>query len=378
MLIWAAKRGLKRTAWLSLAEGASIEAPHAVTMPPALGCLGFDSMTTYLTPLQIALCYGSDSVARLLIKLGAISSSFYPPELCSCTSLHMAAVMGLTSVMKILVAQGTYIDACDKQLRTPFHYAVAMQHRDSPEQGRTVMWLLANGANPVTEDIQRRRPGSIGKKHSNPFVKMLFKEGVEVAEYEAFIQDQDVLEMRRLAKEKREEEAWTKEKREKQLACKRASSAVKKRERDREMAKKKRVAAEQKVAIIRSREQEEMAKRREAYKRTQQCAKEKADKVAAAQKVVEEQEKIEKVRLERHNAIRETWSGLRKEADQRSQVTTKLDLRTQLDCSHPSGLWKSKARKTCQSCGMSVKSLSFCPDCGFVMCKQCNSRKVQT
>ena len=135
VLIWAAKRGLKRTAWLSLAEGASIEAPHAVTMPPALGCLGFDSMTTYLTPLQIALCYGSDSVARLLIKLGAISSLFYPPELCSCTSLHMAAVMGLTSVMKILVAQGTYIDACDKQ-RFEHHSTTPLQCNTGTRQSK--------------------------------------------------------------------------------------------------------------------------------------------------------------------------------------------------------------------------------------------------
>jgi len=100
------------------------------------------------------------------------------------------------------------------------------------------------------------------------------------------------------------------------------------------------------VAIARSREQEEMVKRKEAHKRTQQCAKEKADKVAAAQKIVEEQERIEKVRLERYDTVRETWSRLRKEADQRSQVTTKADLRTKSDCDHLSGLWKSKARET--------------------------------
>jgi hypothetical protein len=120
-----------------------------------------------------------------------------------------------------------------------------------------------------------------------------------------------------------------------------------------------------------------MARRRETQKRMQQCAKEKADKLAAAQKIVNEEERIEKTRLEKHVIMRENWSRLRKEADQRSQVITKIDPRTKSDCNHLSGLWKSKERKNCQSCGTSAKSLSFCPDCGLVMCKQCSSGKAQ-
>ena len=373
-LMWATQRGLRRTAWLSLAEGADIEALNVVTIPPPLRCLGFGSMSACLTPLQIALCYGSDSVARLLINRGAITSSSYPPELCSCTNLHMAAAMGLTSTLKTLIDQGMNVEARDKQLQTPLHYAVTMQHQNSLQQARVVMRLLLNNADPRTEDSQGRRPVSIGKKRSNPIVKMLSEKGVVVEAYEISLQDQELFEMwkERQEEERREEAAWTEEKKEKQLAIERA-----KRERDREKVKKKRIAAEQRVAIRESREQEEMARRREAQKVTQNYAKERADKLVVAQKVVEEEARIEKAQSERHDAAREAWSRMRKEADQRSRVTTKPDLRTKPDCSHPSGLWKCRARKTCQYCGISAKSLSFCTDCGFVICMRCNLGMAQ-
>jgi hypothetical protein len=236
------------------------------------------------------------------------------------------------------------------------------------------MRLLLNNADPRTEDSQGRRPVSIGKKRSNPIVKMLSEKGVVVEAYEISLQDQELFEMwkERQEEERREEAAWTEEKKEKQLAVERA-----KRERDREKVKKKRIAVEQRVAIRESQEQEEMARRREAQKVTQNYAKERADELVVAQKVVEEEARIEKAQSERHDAAREAWSRMRKEADQRSRVTTKLDLRTKPDCSHPSGLWKCRARKTCQYCGISAKSLSFCTDCGFVICMRCNLGMAQ-
>lgn len=375
-LVWAAKRELKRTAWLSLSEGADTEAVHRVKIPRPLRSLGFENITTYLTPFQIALCYGSDSVARLLIDRGADSLPSYPPELCSCTSLHMAGAMGLTSVLKALIDQGMNVEARDIQLRTPLHYALTVQHLEWPEQGRVVMWLLAKNADSATEDSQRRRPSSIGKKCSNPFVRVLFKKGVEVATYETLFYDHEVFEIRRVVKERHEEEAWAKEKNDKQLARERAILTVAKRESGREAARKKRAATEQRMAIVGSWEQGEMARRTEAQERALQSAKENAEKLAHAQRVVEEEARIENVRLERHEAMREAWSQVRKEADRRSQATTKSDLRAKSDCSHLSGLWRSKVRTTCQSCGRSMKLLSICPDCGFVVCKQCNSGKA--
>ena len=97
--------------------------------------------------------------------------------------------------------------------------------------------------------------------------------------------------------------------------------------------------AEQRVAIGKSREQEEMARRREAQKVAQKYAKERADELVAGQKIVEEEAKIEKVRSERRDAAREAWCRMRKEADQRSRVTSKPDLLTKPECSHASGLF---------------------------------------
>ncbi|KAH6675964.1 hypothetical protein B0J14DRAFT_587730 [Halenospora varia] len=96
VLMWAAKRGSKRSAWLSLAEGADIEALHTVMIPRQLSCLGFNSVMTCLTSLQIALCYGSGSVARLLIEHGAITTK----SLGNCTSLHIASAIRPTRKAK--------------------------------------------------------------------------------------------------------------------------------------------------------------------------------------------------------------------------------------------------------------------------------------
>ena len=70
-LTWAARRGLKRTAWLSLSEGAEIEATQQVLIPRPLKCLGFKCAATFLTQFQIALCYGSEHIASLLVDRGA-------------------------------------------------------------------------------------------------------------------------------------------------------------------------------------------------------------------------------------------------------------------------------------------------------------------
>jgi ankyrin repeat protein len=92
--------------------------------------------------------------------------------------------MGLTSTLKTLIDQGMNVEARDKQLRTPLHYAVIIRHQNSLEQARVVMWLLLNNADPRTEDLQGKRPVSIGKKRSNPIIKMLSEKGAVVEAYE--------------------------------------------------------------------------------------------------------------------------------------------------------------------------------------------------
>lgn len=183
------------------------------------------------------------------------------------------------------------VAARDKQLRTLLHYAITMRHQNLPEQAQAVMRLLLNNANPRTEGSQGRRPISIGKKRSNPIVKMLWEKGVVVEAYKIPLQDQELFEMwkKRQEEERHEEATQAKEKNEKQLAVEHT-----KQERDREKVRKKRIAAEHRVAIGKSREHEEMAKRRGAQKVTQNYAKEKANKLVA-QKVVEESQELRKL-----------------------------------------------------------------------------------
>ena len=171
--------------------------------------------------------------------------------------------------------------------------------------------------------------------------------------------DQDILHRKR-------------ERREKQPAGELASRAVTKREKDREIGRQKRVALEQKIAITRAREQEELARKREAQQRAHKIAREEVDRVTAAQLKIEEEGRAANIREEKHNSIRENWSGLRKKADQKSQEPSKPDLRARSNCNHLSGWWKSKVCKACQSCNLSTKSPILCPDCGFVICRQCN------
>jgi hypothetical protein len=389
VLVWAAQQGFRRTAWLSLAEGANIEALSEVRLPNPLRRLGFGSPSAHLTPLQVALCYGSDSVARLLISRGSISSSLYPPELLNCTNIHMAAAMGLISTMKILIAQGMHIEARDTQLRTALHYAVIMSHREPQEQARVVVWLLSNNADLWAKDSQGRSSISIGKKRSNLIVKMLFRKGAVIEAYETSLQDQELFrfwkgrheeerqalerqEMERQEEERREEAAWTAQRIEKQFAIKCA-----RRERYLEELREEGAAAERRVATRESREQEEPERRGNVHKVAQGYAVERDNKLVAPHKIFVKEARTEKPQLGRHDNARENWSRMRKAADQRSRMATDVDLPAKPDCRHLSGMWKCKARKTCQSCGISTKSLSFCTDCGFVICMRCNSGKLQ-
>jgi hypothetical protein len=372
VLIWAAIHGVKRTAWLSLAEGANIESLHKVMVPYSLKRLGIDFRPSYLTPLQTSLCYGSDTIARFLLSSGATFSSPYPLEMFGCTHIHMASAIGLPSIVKELIAQGMDVEARDTQLRTPLHYAVTMRHVDMREHGRTVMWLLTMKADPNAEDSQRERPAAIGRKSSNPYVRMLFNKGAEVSAYDAMLQDQEILEARRVGKEREEEEAWAKEKVKQQLVCERARCDIAKRERHREMVKKKKLLAEQRTDIASSQRRKGIDKRSETQKRTRQCEKTRNQELTFPQEILGKERTVEQARKEKQNDVMETWSRMRKEADSKKLVTTSIKLRAQTECRHHSALWKSKVRKSCQSCGTAAKSLSFCPDCGSVICKQCS------
>jgi hypothetical protein len=111
---------------------------------------------------------------------------------------------------------------------------------------------------------------------------MLFRKRVEVALYESLFQDQDALELKRPEKERDKEQAWKDERMKTQLAAGVARLAIRKQENGREMSRRKRVAAEQKMIIARVREQGGLTQKREAQEAAQKAAKENARRAAAA------------------------------------------------------------------------------------------------
>lgn len=359
-LLWAAQHGTRRTALLSLTEGADIERPYQDILPHTLTALSFIPLWVYLTPLQIALCYGFDSVARTLVDHGASHSLVYPSPLCNCTALHMAAAMGLTSTLKALIDCGVDVGAQDERLRTPLHYAVIMEYRNTQEQARIVMLLLASNADPMAEDLEGRRPISIVKSRSSPVARILLGKGAAVQGYEISLRDQETFEMWRTAMERREETEWKEEMKRKQLAIEDL-----KRERNRNN-KKKRVAARCSVTTGGCQEQGKLAKSTGAQSVTEKYAKNETKEIEKYK------ENIEKAYSERHDSAIQAWSRMRTEADQRSRLTPRPDLPKDAQCHHSSGLWKCRVRKTCCTCGMSAKALLLCPSCGFVICTRCN------
>jgi hypothetical protein len=365
-LTWAAQHGFRRTTWLSLAEGADIEAPRLVHIPRLLRHLDIHQTATWMTPLQVALCYGSDTVARLLINHGAISSCSFPFELYSCTSLHMAAAMALPSTLKLLISQGFDVETRDSQFRTPLHYAAVVPHQNSVELAQVVMRLLLNNADPWTADSQGRCPVSIGKKRSNPVVRMLSENGAAVFAYEVSMHDVELFEEWRTSKENHEEATW--EEKRKELQVNMESSKLKQ---DHEPRKSKRKTMKQRESVQISQKAEIIVREREALDET---SKETIDGASQCPTTQEEFMKasIETNWSERCRTQTELWSKMRKDADLRGLTAARSDLKRKTECKHPSGLWKCREHKTCRSCGVSAKRLSLCADCGFVVCQRCN------
>jgi hypothetical protein len=78
---------------------------------------------------------------------------------------------------------------------------ISPAHASSPNSHKSFRQPL------LTAQTLGKRPSSIKKKCSNPFVRMLFKKEVEVATYKTLFYDHEIFKIRRLVKERYEEEA---------------------------------------------------------------------------------------------------------------------------------------------------------------------------
>ena len=166
-LRWAAKKGLERTASISLAEGAGVDTINSAR-PFMIQLQYFPSRDSRagLTPFQIAVTHRQERVARQLAEHGADIFRPYPKLSAKCTPLHVASALGLTATVRLLLENGAKLKARDCYGRTPLHYAVMPMdwHRRSQGNVEVVEYLIENGSPITIRDKDGRRPEDLFNK----------------------------------------------------------------------------------------------------------------------------------------------------------------------------------------------------------------------
>ena len=183
-LLWAAQTGVLRTAQLSLAQEPDIETTVRFSTPHELAVSGLFRPLAMLhesrmTPLQIAVCLGSEAVASLLIESGAQFARPFPRAMDRCSALHVASAMGLSSVVRLLVRKGADLEARDPRHQTPLHYALRRVDDESLwlRQGVTVAWLLELGADPEARNLAGVKPRMLAESSPNPMMERVLTKG---------------------------------------------------------------------------------------------------------------------------------------------------------------------------------------------------------
>ena len=122
-------------------------------------------------PLYNAILSGSAEAVELLIKLGADANKFGEHQ--HVTSLHLAASLGHTPIVKSLVhAHRVNVNITANNKLTPLHLAAYTG------QMETVEALIELGADVNAEDENKKTPLHLAKQASFPeIVKVLIKNG---------------------------------------------------------------------------------------------------------------------------------------------------------------------------------------------------------
>ena len=132
---------------------------------------------------MMSVFYAHDSITRILIDHGADIRMPYPSGNSNCTILHMAAYMGSAAIVELLLIKDMDIEARDRYLQTPLHYAVKGANRFGERRNngcaRTVGVLLRNHANPEAENDEGHTPRSMASDYWNRLVNRLLDEGHE-------------------------------------------------------------------------------------------------------------------------------------------------------------------------------------------------------
>ncbi|KAF5293936.1 hypothetical protein FQA39_LY13641 [Lamprigera yunnana] len=131
-------------------------------------------------PLHVAAALGSTEIIKLLIKHGAAVTVQCGAE--KTTALHLVAEDDNVESACLLIDAGAHVTALNKKLQTPLHLA-ALSHSTE-----TLQLLLLRGANPNAIDINGRTPlhGAIAKAAACESVRLLLNAGANVNAADAF------------------------------------------------------------------------------------------------------------------------------------------------------------------------------------------------
>ncbi|XP_031337545.1 transient receptor potential channel pyrexia isoform X2 [Photinus pyralis] len=131
-------------------------------------------------PLHVAAALGSTEIIKLLIKHGAAVTVQCGLE--KTTALHLVAEDDNVESARLLLDAGAHIMAVNKKLQTPLHLATLSQSTE------TLQLLLSRGANPNVTDINGRTPlhGAIAKASRCECIRFLLNAGANVNASDAF------------------------------------------------------------------------------------------------------------------------------------------------------------------------------------------------
>lgn len=133
------------------------------------------------TPLHVAASLGATEIIKLLIKHGAAVSVQCGPE--RTTALHLAAEDGNLESTRLLLDAGALVSTQNKKLQTPLHLATLSQSTD------ILQLLLSRGADPNSSDTDGRTPlhGATSKAtRCCECVRLLVNAGANVNQADAF------------------------------------------------------------------------------------------------------------------------------------------------------------------------------------------------
>ena len=170
-LHWAATHGMERTARLSLAEGARVDAMMGTErIEQQLGRVLAITLETSPTPLQVAIGYRHEKIACLLAQHGADVRRVYPYPFAKFKPLHVASSLGLVDTVRMLLQKGARLEARDKYGQTALHYAAKpMEWRlKSHRHVEVVELLIKSGAALTVRDVNGRTPASLVSEDVRP------------------------------------------------------------------------------------------------------------------------------------------------------------------------------------------------------------------